>query len=692
MNFGLRFAKSQNASPHWLALPTSTLLIALFSSLAPTLAQPSGNTSNPLSTGKQDSVRYLEEVTVTYQANRLTPIPFQNLTTIDIQARSTGQEPSFLLAETPSVTNYSDAGSTQGYSYFRIRGIDQTRINVTLDGVPLNEPEDQGAYFSNFPDILNSVDHIQVQRGVGITKNGAASYGGSVQLLTANLRDSAHTVLGLGYGSFNTIRAFAEHSSGLRNRTAVYARASHIQSDGYKRHAANSGQSIFLSGGWFGDRSLWKLNFLAGTQRNGLAWLGVSDSLIRVDRRTNGNSPSEKDQFLQTITQLQNSIQISRSASLQSSIYHSFVDGNYNFDLNNFLGLPPSSELFNYAFRSNLVGLYSNLEFNKKNFQGTIGVHGNRYQRSHTGSEQQAGRLYQNTGFKNEASLFAKVEYSLQQLTFFTDVQWRHVSFDYQGSVPFQKITWDFINPKAGVTLALNTKTVLYYSLGGTQREPTRNDMFGGNDNLLADAAGQPVLANTSPESVLDHEFGSRYQSKRLWLDINLFYMDFKNEIVLDGKFGPNGLALTNNVDRSFRAGVELTARYQAAPWISLANNSAFTYNRITEQSERFSPILTPPLIINQDVTFSNQNLSVTLNGRYQASSYIDFANTTRLAGYLLFNARASYQINSTQIGLFLNNISNTRYFNQGYVNFDGNSRYFVQAPIHFNLSVQHRL
>ena len=334
-----------------------------------------------------DLIKQLDEVIVTYQADKLTPVSFQNISVKEIKSRSTGQEPSFLLAETPSITNYSDAGNSQGYSYFRIRGIDQTRINMTFDGVPLNEPEDQGAYFSNYPDILNSVGKLQIQRGVGVTKNGVASYGGSIQLFSPNLRDSAQTRVGLGYGSFNSLRAFGEYNSGVKNKKALYVRASQIYSDGYKYHSSNHSQSVFVSSGLFYDKSMWKINLLAGQQRNGMAWLGVPETLIEMDRRSNANSKQEKDKFFQSLAQIQNSWQISPSSFLQSSVYYTFLKGNYGFDLNNFLGFPPTEELYNYAFQSNLVGLFSNYTFSKKNFSWTTGFHGNLYHRRHTGSE-----------------------------------------------------------------------------------------------------------------------------------------------------------------------------------------------------------------------------------------------------------------------------------------------------------------
>lgn len=639
---------------------------------------------------RPNSLDLLDEVVIAYQADKRTPITFQNLYLKDLNAKSTGQEPSFLLAETPSITNYSDTGNSQGYSYFRLRGIDQTRINTTLDGVPLNEPEDHGAYFSNYPDILNSVSKIQIQRGVGTSKNGVASYGGSVQLFSPNLTDSTKTTFGLGYGSFNSLRVFGEYNSGIKNKKALYVRASQIYSDGYKYNSSNNSQSVFFSGGLFHEKSIWKLNFLLGHQQNDMAWLGVSDSLIAIDRRTNANSQQEKDRFFQTLTQLKNSWKIGKSSSLETSIYHTFLKGNYGFDFNNFLGLPSTQELYNYAFESNLGGFFSNYTFSKKQFNLTSGLHGNTYDRQHTGSEKTLGQLYQNNGYKNEIGVFSKTDYTFKRFTFFADLQYRYVNFDYKGSVPLQKLDWHFINPKAGLSATINNNSIVYYSVGYTGREPTRNDMFGGNDDLLADSLGNAIMFITKPESVLNHELGLRFQKEKLNFNVNLYYMDFQNEIVLDGKFDPNGLALTNNVEQSYRTGLELSISYKITKHFSLINNSSFNYSCITEQTETFSPILTPPIIINQEAVFSKNNFTIALSGRYQHQSLIDFANEEKVNSYFLLNSRVSYNLHRFQCSVFLNNITNAKYFNQGYVDFDGSKKYFVQAPTNFYASIQY--
>jgi iron complex outermembrane receptor protein len=638
---------------------------------------------------RRDTANALKEVIVIYQADKRTPITFQNISSKDLKTKSTGQEPSFLLSETPSITNYSDAGNSQGYSYFRLRGIDQTRINMTLDGVPLNEPEDQGAYFSNYPDILNSVSKIQIQRGVGTSKNGVASYGGSVQLFSPNLYDSTKITFGLGYGSFNSLRAFGEYNSGVKNRKALYIRASQIYSDGYKYNSSNNSKSVFMSSGLFYDKSTWKINLLAGHQQNQLAWLGVSDSLISIDRQTNANK-NERDQFTQCLAQLQNNWRPNNSSSVQTSVYYTFLKGNYDFNLNSFLGLPITDELYNYAFQSNLIGFFSNYTFSKNRFKSTTGVHGNIYNRQHLGSEKSLGQLYQNTGYKNEASAFTKADYTFNRFTFFADIQYRYSTFDYKGTVALDKMQWHFINPKAGLSVEVKPNSVIYYSIGSTGREPTRNDLFGGNDDLLADSLGNAIVSIKTPENVVNQEFGFRQQSSKLNFNLNLYYMDFKNEIVLDGKFGPNGLALTNKVEQSFRTGVELSVTYKVSKSLSLINNSSFNYSRIKEQTEVFTPILTPPLIINQDVVYFYKGFSVTLSARYQDQSFIDFANTSRVNSYFLLNGRVSYEIKGFELCVFVNNLTNSKYFNNGYVDFDGSKKYFVQAPANVYGSIKY--
>lgn len=632
-------------------------------------------------TPQKDSSRHLEAVIISYRANKATPVTYQDMDMKVLREKNTGQEPSFLLSETPAITVYSDAGNQQGYSYYRLRGMDQTRVNTTLDGMPLNEPEDQGAYFSNYPDILNSISKIQIQRGVGTSKNGAASYAGSMQLFSPDLSDAAGATLGIGYGSYNSFRVFGEYKSGLKNRKALYVRASQVYTDGYKDHAFNNSQSVFISGGLFYKKSTWKMNVMAGHQQNGMAWLPVADSLIAKNRRANANTKAEKDQFFQGLIQLQHIWQPTTHGTLTSSLYYTFLKGGYDFDVNNYLALPPDGDLFHYGFRSHFSGFFSNYALTYEHVKWTSGIHGNIYTRQHVGTDQLLGELYKNDGYKNEVNAFSKIEYNWHQVSLYADLQYRFSSFNYKGSVPFEQMNWHFINPKAGVSYALNHQTNIYYSIGKTGREPTRNDIFGGNDDLPADSSGKMLLLNRDPEWVVDHELGIRFHQRRLALQLNGYYMNFRNEIVLNGQLGPNGLLLTNTVDRSFRTGIELQATYRLSTAFSFSNNSAFNYSRIKETTTTFRPILTPAFLINQEVAYRCKNLLLAVNGRYQSASYINFANDASIKGYVLLNARIQYILHRYTVSLFVNNISNTKYYNNGTVAADGTRQYFVQAP-----------
>ena len=404
------------------------------------------------------------DIIAPYKAIEQSPFTFQNLSQEDLVMISYGQEASFILQNTPSMTAYSDGGSHQGYSYFRMRGMDQTRVNITMDGVPLNEPEDQGVYFSNYPDFLNSIDQVQIQRGVGNSKNGNSSYAGSIQLSSPNLHDPQKAEMGLGYGSFNTYRGYAEYNSGIKNNKGLYLRASHLHSDGYRYQLANSSQSLFYSAGLFKQKHQLKLVGFIGNQQNELAWIGVSKPQIDQDPRTNVNS-NEDDQFAQGLIQLQHAYTISDKSEWQTSIYYNHLQGNYDFDLNNFLGDPSSGPMLNYAFSSHFFGGFSNYTIEAKQLTFTTGLHANHYSRRHEGSSSDDGPLYENTGFRNDLSGIIKLNYTLRNVSLYGDLQVRYTSFDYEGSTNFERMDWTFVNPKAGINLALGTQSNLYYSV-----------------------------------------------------------------------------------------------------------------------------------------------------------------------------------------------------------------------------------
>jgi iron complex outermembrane receptor protein len=623
-----------------------------------------------------------------YSAGQDYPFSYTDLRLEQIEEQNYGQEPSFLLSSTPSVTVYSDAGSYQGYSYFRMRGIDQTRINMSLNGVPLNEPEDQGAYFSNYPDFLNSINSIQIQRGVGTSKNGTAAYAGSMQFYGPSFYDSTYKEIGLGYGSYNSYRAYGEMNLNDVGKKGIYLRASHLHADGFKDNSENTSTSGFYQGYWKKNNHHLSLTGFAGTQKNQMAWLGAPQDSLNENPRFNANAPEEDDRFSQSLTMLSHKYIGSRFIT-SSAVYYNFLDGNYDFDFNNFLGLPSTNEMYNYAFRSHFGGAFANVTYYRGNLQLTTGLHANTYRRRHLGSEASLGELYRNTGFRQDASVFLKGNYKLFQnkIILFGDLQGRYTRFAYEGSVPLAPLDWSFFNPKIGLTWHPRKHMDVYYSIGRTGREPTRNDIFMGSDDLYADSLGLPLLGGTSAEYVSDQELGFRIRKPRWSASANLYYMDFRNEIVLNGQFGPNGLALTQNVDQSYRAGLEIEAQWKINEYFSLSHGSAFNTSQITQDEVSFSPILTPGVVLNQGATFTWKKFSLSLDARYQGASWLDFANTEQLDGYFLLNARTSYQLGPVQLILRVNNLTNAAYYNNGYVDFDLTPKYFLQAPTNFRAS-----
>lgn len=245
----------------------------------------------------------LEEVSINaVRSDKKLPVTETTISKANIDQNYTGQEMPVILAKTPSITWYSDGGNYTGYSYLRLRGLDQTRVNFTLNGVPLNEPEDQGAYFSNYPDFLNSIGSIQIQRGVGISTNGSASFAGSVNMESPSLNDSAYTEINTSYGSYHTYRLSPEFNTGLlKNNWSFYGRYSNVGSNGFREHSGTKGQSFFFSGGYIGKKGILKFTSFNGNSKNEMAYLAVVDTTLKNNYRANSLTQDEKDEFKQSL-------------------------------------------------------------------------------------------------------------------------------------------------------------------------------------------------------------------------------------------------------------------------------------------------------------------------------------------------------------------------------------------------------
>lgn len=622
-----------------------------------------------------------------YQATNKVPITFKNLNQINLSYVNYGQEPSQILNNTPSITAYSDAGSGWGYSYIRLRGIDQTRINMTLNGVSLNEPEDQGCYFSNYPDFLQSIKVMQIQRGIGMSKNGIANFAGSLNFESLDPQQGLD--FNMGFGSFNS----QKYSVGLGSEN-LYVRFSSINSDGFRNHSGNKSKSFFFASENKLKNHTLKLIIFAGNQKNELAWLGSTKEQLDLNPKYNACTNNENDDFTQMRLQLHHNYKINLKSSLNSAIYYNYLKGGYTYQYDSLFAHTSINNfgiIDKYNVKSNTIGFYTNYIYNYKRIKIYSGINGQIYSRNHNGQTwndvnqyilfKNYDYEYFNTGYRNEASIFFKMVYNILGFNIFQDYQYRFSTFRYSGDVKMDDFNWNFFNPTIGVEKNLG-KTTLYYSIGKTHREPTRNDIFMGMDNLYDESA----YIKMKPESVVDNELGIRYLNNTFSLNTNLYYMKFKDEITLTGYFGPTGLLLHSNVDNSFRSGLEVDMKWKRGN-LELTNNSCVSYNKIKVSEYKYNPVLTPNIIINQDISYKFKNFILGFNGRYQGKSYIDLANQYKLDDFFCLNGRLKALLGQFEIDLFVNNITDKKFYTNGLISMDQATLYFRQSGINYFLN-----
>ena len=637
------------------------------------------------------SARALEGVTIAALraegAGGSAPITQRVLPRDALEARYSGQEMPLLLTDLPSMTSYADNGAYSNYTYMRLRGIDQTRINITLDGVPLNDAEDQGVFFSNFPDFGNSLESVQIQRGIGTSSQGTAPYAGSINFESIALaRAPRGGELQVSRGSYDTNRGSMEWQSGpIADRFAVYGRLSSQRTDGFRHHSGNRSEGGFLSAGYFGDRSTLKLTAFSGVSRNQESYLASPADVIAVDPRHNPLTEAERDRFTQSLVSLAATRRVGSSAILAATAYTVGAGGNYDVLI--------ESALWNFNLRSRLTGGFATWSAQRGRLTLNAGVHGNDYARDHSLFIRPdfATRLYLNTGHKSEASTFAKLAYEAGDVTFFGDLQGRRVWYRYEpdadAGIAARSTDWTFLNPRIGATWRLTPTFAAYAFVGENGREPTRNDMFAGFDNIdttNADFVGP--LSRVRPERVRDTEVGLTYRTPELDLGVNLYSMDFRNEITPIGALSYIGLPLRKNVRASYRRGLEVDARYRATSRVVLAANVTLSRNRIAEYTDDATgqayrdvePLLTPTVVSNQSAEFAlGPLLALTLSGRYLSRSFLANTSDRRFvtpAAYAM-DAGATWRLGDLTLLAQLRNLTNARVFTGGYT--DGTSSYY---------------
>jgi len=617
-----------------------------------------------------------------YQADKQMPLSFSQANSKTIRLLDYGTEPTYILQRMPGISFTTDNGTQFGYSNFRLRGIDQNRINITVNGLPLNEPEDAGTYFSNFSGLLSHASSVQLQRGIGLSKNGAPAFAGSLDFDTKNNPDN-RTEFEIQAGSFSTFRFHGETQQG-NEKNFFTAKLNAVSSDGFKHHSKNeSGSSLFQWQHNTGKTQLLYL-LLAGINKNELSWLGVRDSAAKTDFKSNGNSEREKGDFSQVLQQLHIRTSISKNQSFHAGLFYNYTNGQYGFDLYNFLYIPAPGSLFEYRTRSNYWGLLLDHRINAKNINISTGIYGSVYRKHHRGVNQPGDFLqYKNYGDKNEFSPFAKFIFRKNKFYFFTDLQYRITKFSYTGDVALKDFNWNFFNPLAGIGYRVKESIYLYASAGHIKREPGRNDIFQGNDNLAKDNNGNAVFNDLAAEKNFSIEAGVRFRKEKWEGNLNIYRMKIMDAIDLNGQIGPTGLPLHSNVAKAIRAGAELELRYMLSRNWELLQTLAFAPHSIIENKKKSDPVLTPEWISFTELQFNASNLTLVLQGRYQSKSFIDFGNKQELPSSAIFNLLAKYQIKKVSFSLRLINLTNEKMYTSGQLNVYGQPIYQVQAPFH---------
>lgn len=629
----------------------------------------------------------LESVRVTAIRGHDAPISQATISRAELQRTYTGQEMPILLQSTPGMTAYAESGSGSNYSYMRLRGIDQTRINITLDGIPLNEPEDEALYFSNFPDFASSIASVQVQRGVGSSTPGVASYAGSVNFESIPIAGVQRgSRLQLTRGAFNTTRGAFEAQSGLTSAGfAGYVRGSAQHTDGYRFNSGNSSRSAFASGGWFGPRDVVKATLLAGISSNQQAYLASPRSVLQREPRDNpfGNSPSLAvgDRFHQDLLSLAWTHAIAPSLSAVTTAYGFDAGGWYDYPTGN----GDLSDAYHYGLHSRWGGVISSLDWTGNSASASAGVHLSRYAREHWAGQRpdMETRWYDNTGYKGEQSAFAKGSVTRGIATVYGDLQLRFAQFRYaptaNSGVAPADVSWSFLNPKAGVRLRMSDALSMYASAGINGREPTRADMFAGADDVDSVTARSVFpLTRVHPESARDLEAGLDWTRPALQAHGNFFLMQFHNEIAPIGQISELGYELRKNVARSVRRGFEGDLTWQALPRLAVVATASVTDARIADYTDDgtgqsyhdVTSLMTPKLVTGHGIRAALTDwLSLDLDGRYTSRMMLTNTNDPRFVVPASWYADGAltFGVGGQSVLVAVRNVFDARVYTGGY-------------------------
>ena len=555
-----------------------------------------------------------EVIVSAIRATSKTPVAYTNISKTKLEERQVGDDIPYMLSLTPSAVSTSESGTGLGYTGLRIRGTDPTRINITANGVPLNDAESQGMFWANMPNFSSSVEEIQIQRGVGTSTNGAAAFGATINMRTNNYKANPSATISSTAGSFNTFINNAEVSTGLiNNRFAFDARYSDLQSDGYVKRAFSDHHSLFVGGTMVGNHNLLKATIIHGKQQTGISWNGVTKEEMAQDRRYNPAGryedengvvrfyDNETDNYTQTHYQLAYSHAISQRFNINTTLHYTYGEGfyenykedrkysKYGWDKVVIGGetIDRTDAIQQKWMENHFYGITFAGNYHHNNLNLSLGSGWNRYDGDHygeviwmrhMGTHEKGDRWYFNNGDKKDFNIFGKSNWQpVEKLNIMVDLQYRMIDYHITGEDD-DNIMMDidhqyhFFNPKAGLFFDVNANHQVYASFGISNREPTRTN--------FKDAKGD-AKATPKSERLYDWEAGYHFTSNRFSANINLFYMDYKDQLIPTGEKSEVGYDIMTNVEKSYRTGVELVGGVKLTNWLSWDANLTLSANKI---------------------------------------------------------------------------------------------------------------
>ena len=674
----------------------------------------------------------LDAVEVT--ANRAgvkTPVAFTNVNAKEIAKANDGRDIPSLLEMTPSMISTGDAGAGIGYSSLRVRGTDGSRINITANGVPINDSESHNVYWVNMPDLASSLNDIQIQRGAGTSTNGAGAFGASINMLTDYPASERSAMVSASYGSFNSNRQTVKVSSGLfGDHWSVDARISHIGSDGYIDRAFTQLWSYMGQLAYRSDNTTLRLLAFGGKERTYMAWDYASkEQMEEYGRRYNpcgeytasdgsvAYYPDQCDNFTQHHFQLLLNQYIGQYVTLNATLHYTKGDGYYDqyktkrtlaeYGLEPFLdaegNLVKKSDLIRLKFNDNdFGGGMVNVRYQKDALTLVGGGAANWHRGNHFGKVKWVRNFmgaidplqeyYSNTGRKFDSNVFIRGDYSFGAgFSAYADLQYRHIDYSIRGvSDNYDwniegmaqldlKRRWNFFNPKFGLSYNDGSHRA-YASWSVAHKEPTR-------DNFTdSDPAHYPVA-----ERMFDYEAGYSYGTSLFNVGVGLYYMDYKDQLVVTGELSDTGNAISVNVPKSYRMGIELQGALRPVSWFDWQINATLSRNRIknfTEyiyEDEWTNPIaidcgdtpiaFSPDFILHNAFNFNVKGFEASLKSRYVSSQYMNNARSAeaKLDSYFVSDLSLAYTfkkirgMKELRVGLTVYNLFNEKYCNNGY-------------------------